>query len=461
MQTFLAVILGGLTFMEAPSMQLLAQAAPPPPTFWSWAPTPPMGWNSYDAFGDSVTEDEVMANARYVQEKLLSHGWNYVVVDFRWYDPQADSGDRQNRLNAVLTADAYGRLLPSPNRFPSSSSGGGFKPLAERIHALGLKFGIHIMRGIPRQAVRSNTRIEGSAFTAAEAANTNSVCEWCPDMFGVNGATPAGQAWYDSIIRQYAAWGVDFVKADDLSHPYSGAEIEAMRKAIDRSGRPIVFSLSPGETPVEQAEHVAARANLWRISADFWDNWKSLNRQFELVARWQGHGGPGRWPDADMIPFGRIGKRCADAKGEHWTHFTKDEQVTLMTLWTMAPSPLMLGMNLPENDAWTLGLLTNDDVLTVNQDPLGEQGRRVTRNGPLEVWVKPLADGSKAVALFNRGETVAGVSALWTALGLEGKQRARDLWSRKDAGEFENSYTTDVPPHGALLVRISPATANP
>ena len=417
--------------------------------------TPPMGWNSYDAFGDSVTEAEIMANANYLQEHLLPHGWNYVVVDFRWYDPQADSGDRKNRRGAALAADEFGRLLPAPNRFPSAAGGLGFKPLADRLHGMGLKFGIHVMRGIPQQAVKANTPIEGGAFTAAAAANTNSVCNWCPDMFGVDATRPAGQAWYDALLRLYAAWGVDYIKVDDLSEPYSAREIEAVRRAIDRCGRPIVFSTSPGATPLAQAPHIRRHANLWRISADFWDNWKSLDHNFDLLTAWQAHGAPGHWPDADMIPFGRLGKRCQDAHGEHTTHFTHDEQRTLLSLWSLAPSPLMLGMNLPENDPWTLALLTNDEVLAINQDTLCRPAARVWQKGGLEIWTRDLAGGAKAVGLFNRGAQPAEINQL-AAAGVAGDWRIRDLWQQTDLPGATANFSGTIPAHGSRLLKLSP-----
>lgn len=417
--------------------------------------TPPLGWNSYDAFGDSVTEAEIMANANYLKEHLLAHGWNYVVVDFRWYDPQADSGDRKNRRGAALTTDEFGRLLPSPNRFPSATGGQGFKPLADRLHAMGLKFGIHVMRGIPQQAVKANTRIAGSDFTAAVAANTKSTCNWCPDMFGVDASQPAGQAWYDSLLRLYASWGVDYIKVDDLSQPYAVGEIEAIRRAIERCGRAIVFSTSPGATPVAQAAHIKAHANLWRISSDFWDNWKSLNHNFDLLAAWQAHGGPGHWPDADMIPLGRLGKRCQDAHGEHATHFTRDEQRTLMSLWCLAPSPLMLGMNLPENDASTLALLTNDEVLAINQDELCRPAARVWQKNGLEVWARDLAGGAKAVGVFNRGAKPAEFSKFGEA-GVTGAWRIRDLWQQKDIPVSSADFSASIPSHGARLLKLTP-----
>ena len=191
------------------------------PAFWKWAPTPPLGWNSYDTFGDSVTEAEVRANADYLKEHLLPHGWQYVVIDYRWYDSGAHSSKLVDRAGARLAMDRFGRLLPAANRFPSAAGGKGFKPLADDLHAMGLKFGIHVMRGIPRQAVAAKTPIEGTPFTAADAANTASTCPWCPDMYGVDATKPAGQAYYNSLYRLYASWGVDFVKVDDLSSPYS------------------------------------------------------------------------------------------------------------------------------------------------------------------------------------------------------------------------------------------------
>lgn len=270
--------------------------------------TPPLGWNSYDCFGDDVTEQEVIANAEYLQKYLHPHGWEYVIVDYRWYDPNAatNPNDANIHQGKGLTMDRFGRLLPSPNRFPTATEGRGFRPLSDRIHAMGLKFGIHVMRGITREAVVENTPIEGSSFKAADAGITSNTCPWCSDMYGVDASKPAGQAWYDSLLRLYASWGVDYIKVDDMSSPYSTVEIEAVHRAIQKCGRAIVLSLSPGDTPVEQAAHVGENANLWRISGDFWDNWGSVNHQFELLRRWAGNGGPGHWPDADMIPLGHV-----------------------------------------------------------------------------------------------------------------------------------------------------------
>lgn len=423
------------------------------PAFWKWAPTPPMGWNSYDAWGTSVNQQEVLANARYMAKYLRVHGWKYVIIDARWYDRTSSLNDRElnrQRAGAKLYADAFGRLLPAPNRFPSASGGRGFKALAAQVHAMGLKFGFHMMRGIPRQDYKSNTPIAGSHYTARQAADTKSVCGWCPDMYGVRNNT-AGQAWYNSCARLWASWGVDFVKVDDLSSPYHKDEITMIRKAIYACGHPIVLSTSAGPTPMWAAQHVSTHANMWRISGDFWDRWNDLNRQFDLLARWQKYIGPGHWADADMIPFGHIGIKNTIAGGNRETRFTENEQHTLFSLWSLGSSPLMLGDNLPDTDARTLSILTNDEVIAVDQDPLGRPARRIKEGGGKEVWVKAVENGT-AVGLFNRGSKTAKVTLYWRDAGLAGKETLRNLWTHKNIGTFEQRYSTMVPAHGVVLL---------
>ena len=364
--------------------------------------TPPMGWNSYDAFGDNVVESEVRSNALYLAENMQPFGWDTVVVDYRWYDPGAHNNNPNDRANAPLVTDSFGRLLPAANRFPSAAAGAGFKPLADAVHALGLKFGIHMMRGIPRNSVKANLPIEGSSFSAADAANKNDTCSWCPDMFGVS-SNAAGQAWYDSCARLWACWGVDYVKVDDLSSSYQTAEIEMIRRAMDRCGRSLVFGTSPGETPMAQAAHVMTHANLWRVSEDFWDNWKSIKHEFTLAARWQAFVGPGHWSDADMLPVGHLSLKHRSVGDDRFTALTRNEQLALLSFWCLLPSPLMVGANLPDNDSWTLALLTNPEVLAVNQDSLGTAARQIAATNGIEVWGKALHDGSLAVGIFNRG----------------------------------------------------------
>lgn len=423
--------------------------------------TPPMGWNSYDAFGDSVRESKVLSNALWLKQNLQPLGWDTVVVDFRWYDSLADGVRVQNPEG--VTIDEFGRCIPPPNRFPSAANGAGFKNLADQIHAMGLKFGIHIMRGIPRKAVEQNLPIVGSKFTAAQAAlpegDPNRTCVWNHDMFGVDATTDAGKAWDASIARQYADWGVDYVKCDDIANLqrgkfYDASEIKVLSTALKNSGRSIILSLSPGATPVNAAPHVEQFANLWRISPDFWDNWRSLNRNFDLFGAWFGDGAPGHWPDGDMIPFGHICQRNCDVHPDRWTRFTRDEQLTLMSLWALAPSPLMLGMNLPDNDDWTTAILSNPEVLAVDQDSFGHEARRMT--GPpqiAETWMKKLSDGTFAVGFFNRTDRTIEVNFPWRNVGFFSAPQVRDLWLRKDLGAQEN-FTAELPPHGCVLLRV-------
>ncbi|MBZ5495089.1 MAG: alpha-galactosidase [Acidobacteriia bacterium] len=424
--------------------------------------TPPMGWNSYDAFGDSVVESEVLANAVWLKEHLQPFGWDTVVVDFRWYDSKADGIRVQNPEG--VTIDEYGRCIPPANRFPSAANGAGFKPLADRIHSMGLKFGIHIMRGIPRMAVSRNLPIHDSKFTASEAVrglqDPARECRWNRDMYGVDATTAAGKAWYADIARQYAAWGVDYIKCDDIANlergaeRYPQAEVEALAEGLRASGRSIVLSLSPGPALLERGEHLKQFAQLWRISGDFWDNWRALDRNFELLSSWLPYAGPGHWPDADMIPLGHICQRNCDVRPDRWTRFSRDEQLTLMSLWALAPSPLMLGMNLPDNDDWTTALLTNPEVLAVNQDPLGSAARHDAdspRNA--DAWMKPLADRSFAVGFFNRTDQPAKLEVPWRRFGFPSDPLVRDLWNRKDLGR-QKQFVAELPPHGCALLRV-------
>jgi hypothetical protein len=366
--------------------------------FGSWASSPPMGWNSWDCFGPTVTEQEVRANAEYMAEHLKEFGWQYIVVDIRWY-VENDKAHGYNEKDPVMSVDDYGRLVPAVNRFPSSAGGKGFKPLADYVHSLGLKFGIHIMRGVPRLAVERNTPILGTKLTARDIYSTKNSSAWLRDMYTVDAIKPGAQEYYNSLFRMYASWGLDFVKVDDISSPYHKDEIEMVRNAIDQCGRPIVLSLSPGPTPLEDAEHVSTHANMWRIIGDFWDNWTQLEEHFSLFEKWIPYMRPRHWPDGDMLPLGRIGIR-AEQGDPRMTNFTKDEQITLMSLFLICRSPLMFGGNLPDNDQFTLDLITNGEALSVLQK--SRNNRLLFDNGDRIAWLADGVDsGSTYVALFN------------------------------------------------------------
>ncbi len=449
----------------------------PTPAFYSWAQTPPMGWNSWDCFATTVTEAQVRVHADIMADKLLPHGWNLLTVDIQWYEPGATSMNyrgnayllpaeqRRYRGVAELAMDSYGRLLPAENRFSSASGGAGFKPLADYAHAKGLKFGIHLMRGIPRQAAALNTPIKGTPYHAADIADRVNICSWNPDMWGVDMTKPGAQEYYDSVFALVASWGVDFVKVDDLSRPYvrNEPEVEAIRKAIDRSGRAIVLSLSPGATDLAAAAHVQGHANLWRISDDFWDRWPLLMAQFGRLCQWSetAPAGPGHWPDADMLPLGTL------EQGKRQTRFTPDEQITMLTLWSIARSPLILGADLTKLDADTLALITNDEVIAVNQ--AGGQGRQLFDHDGLIAWRSEAPDGSCYLALFNTrnvptGDNVrpasgAPVEVKLAELGIAVSVRIRDLWKRQDldsAAVADGRFGPRINWHGAGLYRLTP-----
>lgn len=369
--------------------------------FQTWALTPPMGWNSWDCFGPSVVESEVKANTDYMAQHLKPFGWEYIVVDIRWYVENQTSGHYNAYDKSTFVYDDYGRLMPSPKRFPSAANGAGFKPLADYVHNKGLKFGIHIMRGVPRVAVEKKLPIKGSSKTAADIFSTAIQCTWLNDNYTIDAEKEGAQEYYNSIFELYASWGVDFVKIDDLSRPYHQAEIEMIRKAIDKTGRPIVLSMSPGETPVEKYEHTRTHANMWRTVDDFWDNWSQLNYQFQVCSKWAPYIAPGTWPDADMLPLGHIairGERGAD----RYTNFTIDEQYTLMTLWSIFKSPLMFGGHLPDNDEFTNSLLTNEEVLSMHRTSTNNR-EWYNKEDRIAWTADDPATGDKFVALFNNG----------------------------------------------------------
>jgi hypothetical protein len=428
--------------------------------FHKWAQTPPMGWNSYDCFGAAVNEAEIKGNADIMAAHLKDAGWEYIVIDYCWYYPHVaalNNPPQTPDLKPSLPLDEFGRLLPAADRFPSSKEGAGFKAIGDYIHELGLKFGIHVMRGIPREAVVKKMPIKGTEYTADQIANTNSTCRWLNLMYGVDMNKPGAQEYYNSIFELYASWGVDYVKVDDISTPYYPDEIEAIRKAIDNCGRKIVLSLSPGdETPGEKANHVKQNANLWRISSDFWDAWPQLKEQFELLHTWEDYIAPGHWPDADMIPIGLLNRRGPGYGIERRSGFTPTEQFTLMTLWSIARSPLMYGGDLMMMRPIELRLLSNKEVLQVNQASLNNH--QLFRDGNKVAWVADVPDSDdRYLAIFNLGnDGKTSVEVKLEDLGIIEQVSIRDLWKQEVIGSFRNEFAIEIEPHGSGLYRITP-----
>ncbi len=433
----------------------------PSPQAGTLAATPPMGWNSWDAFGRGVNEEKIVTTARWMSEHLKSFGWQYVVADEGWYIAEAGTAIDADVPHFQL--DANGRYVPVPSRFPSAGKEMTFRPLADRVHGLGLKFGIHIIRGIPREAVDKNLPIAGSSFHAPDAADTTDKCPWNAYNYGLKPDSPASQAYYDSIAKQYADWGVDLVKIDCISdHPYKGDEIRMFHDAVAKSDRPMVISLSPGPTPPAKREEVARYSQMWRVSDDVWDVWSSGGKdfpqgpkdQFARMEKWAGAAGPGHWPDADMLPLGSL--RPTPGWGEpRDSRLTHDEQRTMLSFWSIVRSPLIMGGNLLEADAWTVSLLTNAEVLAVDQH--SKDNRPVLTTNDLVIWqARPEQGAGIYLAVFNSGDSPQKVQGQWKDLGLTASTyKLRDLWEHKELGA-EASLNVDLAPHASILYRLIP-----
>jgi len=428
--------------------------------------TPPMGWNSWDAYGLTITEDQFRANVKVEANDLKSFGWNYAVIDEGWFLKNPEDRPKPDLLKYQI--DANGRYIPVPARFPSAIAKGApddsssFKALGDWVHEQGLKFGIHIVRGIPRVSVDANLPVAGSTFHAKDVADTTDACPWDPTNWGVRN-NAAGQAWYDSLLAQYAGWGVDLIKVDCIaSHPYKIDEIRMIRRAIDKTGRPMVLSLSPGPTSLDNAAEVAEVAQMWRISDDVWDVWsnnngnafpQSITGQFAKAAAWSIYAKPGNWPDADMLPFGELRPVPGDGQ-PRTTRLTPTEQRTMLTLWAMARSPLILGANLTLLDDATRKLLTNPDLIRIDQT--ATRSGQVMHDEDIIAWTADLPpdspDGSIVLALFNTGESQVVLDSSFEAYNLEAATYSvKDVWTGKTLNKVKSVQSLTLEPHACVL----------
>jgi hypothetical protein len=434
------------------------------------APTPPMGWNSWDSYGFTIDEEQFKANAA-VLASLEQYGWKYVVIDEGWY---MGNPAGSNLVDRHYLWNANGLLIPDPARYPSAADGAGFKPLADWVHAHGLKFGIHIVRGIPRQVVSANLPIAGTSFHAADAADTTSPCPWDDGNWGVKD-NAAGQAYYDSMLKLYASWGLDFLKVDCIAdRPYRPTEIRQIAEAIRKTGRRIVLSLSPGPTSLDHAAEVAKYAQMWRIADDHWDGWTfphkpgagefpmGVRDMFDRLAEWTPYRRTDNWPDADMLPEGWLGPHpgWGDARQ---SRLTPDEQRTEFTLWAIAGSPLILGGNLTRLDDFTRSLITNQTVLFITQNAAISRpvDAAVLGSGfeDVRAWRatvnEPGARGyAEYFAFFNFGNNPVTLRTTWKQLGLDGaKHSARNVWDDSTTKESKE-ITVTLPPHGSSLFEL-------
>jgi alpha-galactosidase len=374
------------------------------------AQTPPMGWNSWNCWAGSVDDKKVRAAAAaMVTSGLAAHGWTYINIDDAW------QGERK----------------PPDFALQPNAKFLDMKGLADYVHGLGLRLGIY--------STPWKTSYAGFAGGSADDAEGRAAKK--EHAFGK-------VSFAEADARQWAAWGIDYLKYDwspiDVDHT------RAMAQALKASGRDIVYSLS-NSAPFDHAKDWAELANCWRTTGDIVDTWDSVSGIGFSQDRWRPFGGPGHWNDPDMLVVGRVGW----GPNLHPTRLTPNEQYTHISLWCLLSAPLLLGCDLEKLDEFTLNLLTNDEVLAVDQDPLGRQAGRVSKDGQAEVWAKDMADGSKAVGLFNCGSEPRVVTVTWSDLGLTGKQKVRDLWRQQDLGTFDEKFQVKVLVHGVVLVRIA------
>ena len=447
------------------------------------AATPPMGWGSGYAYGLTINEAQFRDNMTILAAQLKEFGWQYVVLDAGWYLQNPEMAAMPERLR--YTTNAQGQYEPAISRFPSARQGVGLKALSDAVHGNGLKFGIEIVRGIPKKTVLADTRIGLTRFHAARAADTSDRCPAKPENYAVRD-NAAGQAWYDALMKQYASWGVDYLDVDCMARPYRPEETRMIHKAILRSGRAMVLSLSSGPVPLDQAGDVGKYAQLWRVSGEVWDRWdrrfdgegakapagdsspnnspqstasqstayQTVKEQFAILASWAAYAKPGNWPDAGMLPIGQL--RPAPGYGKpRASSLTEDEQRSMITLWAIARSPLMIGGNLTQMDEAMKSLLTDPGVIAVNQHSTGAHPVTSRYRNTL-AWASQSTDGTTSyLAIFNPGDAPIHVDRTFAEYGFidRAQYRARDLWMRKELGVL-NAFTADIPAHGSVVFSL-------
>lgn len=430
------------------------------------AQTPPMGWNSWNSLDFRATETDIKNVADYMVKHLLKFGWEYVVIDAGWYYPPEVTCNDGKMDSIPQNLDEFGRLIPDETKYPSSANNRGFKELADYIHSKGLKFGIHIMRGIPWNASTSDLPIKNSHLKASEIADINNTCEWNKSMYGLRNYEGA-KAYYRSLIELYNQWGVDFIKADDMIRPLYEHELKALAEAIDEINPEIVLSLSPGKAKISDAQKLAESSEMWRVSNDFWDDWEYVVPMFELLHEWTPYRSFGNWPDADMLPFGKLRKNGGDewvasllnASPEsiidEYSRLTTDEMYTVMTLWSIAKSPLMLGGYLPENDDLTYKLITNKKAIDINRN--SNENKEVFNQNETIVWKasNPKNEGISYLAVFNLSDEKRKLKIDFDDLNYhETLFKTHDIWSNKNLGISLYSINLEINAHGVKFLEL-------
>ncbi len=386
--------------------------------------TPPMGWNSWNCWGGAVSQDKVLRSAKGMAKDLRQHGWTFVNIDDGW------QGLRGGQYNAIM-----------PNKkFPNMAG------LATQIHDMGLKVGIY------------STPWRGSylGHIGGSADNPEGTYDWTKTDADENYKikSNAGRnfafgkySFIDRDVKQWEDWGIDYLKYD--WGPWKVEHVEAMSKLLRESRRDIVYSLS-NSAPFNLADEWKKRSQAWRTTGDIYDAWGSVTSILSTQDRWNKYAGPGHWNDPDMLVVGLVGW----GPNLHPTRLTPNEQYAHISMWCLLAAPLLLGCDLERLDPFTLNLLTNDEVLAINQDPLGKQAKLIWQTEEQEVWAKPMEDGTTAIGLFNKGEFPTKMSIKWEQLGLKGNLTVRDPWRQKTLGKFKDGFSAEVPRHFVTLLRV-------
>ena len=417
---------------------------------------PTLGWSSLAGYGAGVTEAEVLKNSGFIATHLARFGWEYIIVDYCWYFPNAGSlknPEQDKNLLPELSMDSFGRLLPDLERFPSSKGNKGFKPLAEKLHKQGLKFGIHLMRGIPRQAVRENTRIKDTKYTASNIADTNSRCTWLNHMFGVDAEKPGAQEYYNSVFEQFAKWGIDYVLLDDITLPLREKEIALIHKAAKNSGRAIRLSISAGEIPPSKSDKLKPFSTERRITSNYCSNWENVLHLFTALESYRNIAGENYILDAGLIPTEIFGMDAPEGANSSQL-LNKNELISILTLWSIARSPLIISGDLIRLSSFQLKQFQNSAVLSVVRN--SRNSRQFFSKENQVAWIAEVTGKEgKYLAVFNLSDTKSYIPVELYDAGFEGECQVTDLWTGDFLGQFEKRLRTEVPAHGARLFYIN------
>jgi alpha-galactosidase len=447
------------------------------------AKTPPMGWNSFDSYGVYLHEKAAMQNLEAFAKKLKPYGYKYFVIDAGWFgefELQPGTMYPAEKHAKKMKINAFGLLQPSDTYFPN-----GLKPIIDRCHELGLKFGLHLMRGIPRAAVEANVPIKGTNYFANDIADRKSVCAWNQQNYGVDMSKPGAQEFYNSLINQMAAWGVDFIKYDDIV-PFP-EEVKAVANAIAQCGRPILLSLSPGDDVDPNHLEAFQKGQMLRVTPDIWDEQKGIDECFDEWRKWSGTSHAGFWIDMDMIPFGQLQMMSPKPKGvsgkesknelitkmksgelakfellagkgfNRWSEFNKDQMYSFITLRALSASPLMMGGDLPTLDDFSLKLITNKNVLECNQN--GIMGNLVFEKEGIEIWKTPNQNGNGGwVGIFNRSKVDQSILLNHTDFGSDFTKSDQffDVW--KDSKVYSLDFKINA--NGVVFLKYANGQKN-